>query len=107
MLARVALVAIWFVAVLTAPAFAYAANPAQCTRNWDEAQKTHTTDAQDYKTFMMACLQSRGSPTTPQMDRPANVSGKATGRCRDGLYSFGADPTRACAQHRGVQVLFR
>jgi hypothetical protein len=95
------------VASLAAPAFAHAATPPQCTRNWDEAQKTHTTAAQDYKTFMMACLQSRASPTTPQMDRPANVSGRATGRCRDGLYSFGADPTRACAQHRGVQVLFR
>jgi hypothetical protein len=95
------------VAVLAAPAFANGATPAQCTRNWDEAKTTHTTGAQDYKTFMVTCLQNRGSSTTPQIDRPSSVSGQATGRCRDGLYSFSADPTRACAQHRGVEVLFR
>lgn len=95
------------VALLAAPAFAYGATSAQCTREWDEAKTKNATGADSYKSFMMACLQNRGSSTTPQMDRPANVSGRATGRCRDGLYSYGADPTRACAQHRGVQVLFR
>ncbi len=93
------------VASLAAPALASGASPAQCTRNWDEAKATHTTGADSYKTFMVSCLQNRASPTTPKIDRAAGVSGRATARCRDGLYSYSADPTQACAQHRGVQSL--
>jgi len=95
------------IAALAAPVIASGATPAQCTRDWDEAKTTGTTGADSYKSFMVACLQNRGSSATPQVERPASVSGKATGRCRDGLYSYSADPTRACTQHRGVQVLFR
>jgi hypothetical protein len=92
---------------LAAPAFSYGASPAQCTRDWDEAKTAHTTGADSYKTFMVSCLQNRASPTTPRMDRPAGISGRATARCRDGLYSYSPDTTRACAQHRGVQALLR
>jgi len=90
---------------LAAPTFASGASPAQCTRTWDERQAAHTTGPDSYKTFMMACLQNRVSPTTPRMDRPSGAPASATARCRDGLYSYSADPTRACAQHRGVQAL--
>jgi hypothetical protein len=102
MLARLALLAI-----MAAPVCAYGASPEQCTRAWDEAKAAHATGADSYKTFMSACLQSRASPTAPQMERPAGAPGSATARCRDGLYSYSADPTRACAQHRGVQALLR
>jgi len=95
------------VASLAAPALAYAGSPAQCTRDWDEAKTSHTTGADSYKSFMMSCLQNRPSPTTPQIERPAGVSTRATARCRDGLYSYSPDPTRACAQHRGVLALIR
>jgi len=95
------------VAALAAPVFAYGGSPAQCSRDWDEAKTGHTTGGDSYKTFMMACLQNRASPTTPKVDRPAGISSRATARCRDGLYSYSPDPTRACAQHRGVQALLR
>jgi hypothetical protein len=95
------------VAILAAPAFAYGASPTQCTRSWEEAKAAHTTGADSYKSFMTACLQNRGSPVTSQIDRPANAPGSATARCRDGVYSYSADPGRACAQHRGVQALLR
>jgi hypothetical protein len=95
------------IASLAAPAFAFGASPAQCTRAWDEAKTAHTAGADSYKTFMAACLRNRASPTTPHMERPEGVSGRATARCRDGLYSYSADPTRACAQHRGVQALIQ
>jgi len=101
-LARVVLIA-----ALAAPALAYGASPAQCTRAWDERKAAHATGADNYKTFMIACLNSRMSPNTPQMDRPAGAPANATARCRDGLYSYSDDPTRACAQHRGVQSLLR
>jgi hypothetical protein len=94
-------------ASLAAPAFAHGASPTQCTRAWDEQKAAHATGTDSYKSFMIACLQNRTSPTTPQMDRPADVPGRATARCRDGIYSYSADPARACAQHRGVQALLR
>jgi len=92
---------------LTAPALAYGATPAQCTRGWDEAKAAHATAADSYKSYMTACLKNRSSSTTPQIDRPAGVPGNATARCRDGLYSYSSDPATACAQHRGVQALLR
>jgi hypothetical protein len=95
------------VAALAAPVFAYGGSPPQCTRDWDEAKRGRTTGADSYKSFMMACLQNRPSATTPQVDRPVGVSTRATARCRDGLYSYSPDPTRACAEHRGVQALLR
>jgi len=101
-LARLLLVALW-----VTPVCAYGASPAQCTRTWDERRASHATGADSYKTFMVSCLKNRASPTLPQMDRPAEAPGRATARCRDGLYSYGGDPTRACAQHRGVQALLR
>jgi hypothetical protein len=99
--------ALFLIVSLAAPAFASGASPAQCTRSWDEAKAAHATGADSYKTFMASCLQNRASPTTSQMDRPDGVSGTATARCRDGLYSYSADPIRGCAQHRGVQALLR
>jgi hypothetical protein len=102
MLARLILVA-----ALASPAFAYGASPAQCTRSWDEAKAGHTTGADSYKSFMVSCLRNQASVTTPQIDRPAGSPDNATARCRDGVYSYSADPTRACAQHRGVQALLR
>jgi hypothetical protein len=54
---------------------------------------------------MIACLHDRMSPTTPHIDRPASAPPSATARCRDGLYTYNADPSSACAQHRGVQAL--
>ncbi len=101
------LVRLVFLTSMAAPAFAYAASPAQCTRTWDERKAAHATGGDDYKTFMVACLSNRMSPTTPQMDRPAGAPGSATARCRDGLYSYSPDPIRACAQHRGVEALLR
>ncbi len=96
-----------FLATLAAPICALGETPAQCTRAWDERTAAHIRDADSYKTFMTACLRNRVSPTLPTVDRPNGAPGAATARCRDGLYSYNADPTSACAQHRGVAAWLR
>ncbi len=96
-----------FLATLAAPICAHAATPAQCTRAWDERNAAHVRNADSYKTFMTACLSDRVSPTLPTVDRPAGAPAQATARCRDGLYSYVANPTAACAQHRGVAAWIR
>jgi hypothetical protein len=101
------LVRLSFVALLAAPTLAHAASPAQCTRTWNEEMAAHSTGADSYKTFMIACLHNRTSPTAPRIDRPAGAPANATARCRDGVYSYSSDAAQACIQHRGVQALLR
>jgi hypothetical protein len=95
------------IALLAAPTLAQAASPAQCTRTWDEEKAAHSTGADSYKTFMIACLHDRTSPTAPRIDRAASAPVNATARCRDGVYSYSSDAAKACSQHRGVQALLR
>jgi hypothetical protein len=99
--------ALLLVASLTGPISAHAATPAQCTRAWDERNAAHVRTADSYKTFMTACLRNQVSPNVPTIDRPDNAPGPATARCRDGLYSYSANPATACAQHRGVEAWLR
>ena len=94
-------------ASLATPLCAYGATPAQCTQSWNERNAAHVRTADSYKTFMIACLRNQVSPTVPRMDRPAEAPGPATARCRDGIYSYAANPATACAQHRGVQAWLR
>jgi hypothetical protein len=95
------------IASLAAPALAQAASPEQCTRTWNEEMAAHSTGGDSYKTFMIACLHNRTSPTAPRVDRPVGAPASATARCRDGVYSYSSDPAQACMQHRGVQALLR
>lgn len=98
---------LFLVATLAAPLRARSETPAQCTRAWDERTAAHAQGADSYKTFMMACLRNRVSPSLPTEDRPAGALTQATARCRDGFYSYSANPTATCAQHRGVQAWLR